>query len=156
MPAAKSKGFTLVELMFVILIFGVMVSLSIPGFNHFLQTWKLHGEVDEMAATLRTARSAAVMRNRNTVFRFDMNRRTYFYFQDDDRDGVQDNGEYRSAVHTLPASINFESQTLGGTAVTFGPKGNTMQSGAIVLQNGLQRTRQIEIFGGTGNIRTGN
>jgi hypothetical protein len=30
-----------------------------------------------------------------------------------------------------------------------------MQSGSIILENGLERTRQITIFGGTGNIRTG-
>lgn len=156
MLAAKSNGFTLVELMIVILIFGVMLTLSIPSFGRFLQTWKLHGEVDRMAATLRMARSAAVMRNSAAVFRFDTNRRTYFYFEDNDGDGQLDNGEYRSATHTLPASINFESHTLGGTAVTFGPRGNTMQGGSITLQNGLDRTRQITIFGGTGNIRSGN
>lgn len=156
MHAAKPKGFTLVELMFVILIFGVMTTLSIPSFSRFLQTWKLHGEVDRMAATLRTARSAAVMRNINTVFLFNMNQRTYFYFEDEDGDGQRDTGEYRSATHTLPPAISFDSHTLGGTVITFGPRGNTMQGGSITLQNGLERTRQITIFGGTGNIRAGN
>ncbi len=156
MRAIKSKGFTLVELMFVILIFGVMLTLSIPGFSRFLQTWKLHGEVDRVAGTLRTARSAAVMKNRNAVFRFDMTRGTYFYFEDDDGDGQHDAGEYRSATHRLSPSIIFDSHSLGATSVVFGPRGNTMQAGAITLQNGLQRTRQVTIFGGTGNIRTGN
>lgn len=156
MPDLKSKGFTLVELMFVILIFGLVLTASMPGFNRFLQTWKLHGEADQMATVLRTARSAAVMKNINAVFQFDMNRRTYFYFEDDDRDGVRDAGEYRSATYALAPSITFDSQTLGGTVVTFGPRGNTMQSGAIVLENGLLKTRQVTIFGGTGNIRAGN
>ncbi len=156
MHAAKSKGFTLVELMFVILIFGVMMTISIPSFGRFLQTWKLHGEVDRMAASLRTARSAAIMRNINAVFQFSMDQENYFYFEDEDSDGQRDTAEYRSAVHTLPPGIVFDSQTLGGTVVTFGPRGNTTQSGSIVLENGLERTRQITIFGGTGNIRTGN
>jgi len=155
MHTAKSKGFTLVELMFVIMIFGLIMTASMPSFGRFLQTWKLHGEVDRMAATLRTARGAAVMRNIDAVFSFNTNQRTYFYFEDADGDGARDNNEYRSATYTLPPGINFESQTLGGTTVTFGPRGNTMQSGSITLQNGLERTRQITIFGGTGNIRTG-
>jgi prepilin-type N-terminal cleavage/methylation domain-containing protein len=155
MHIAKSKGFTLVELMFVILIFGVVMTASIPSFGRFLQTWKLHGEVDRIAATLRTARGAAIMRNIDAVFRFDTNQGTYFYFEDVDSDGVRDTGEYRSATHTLPPGISFESQTLGGTTITFGPRGNTMQSGSIILQNTLERTRQITLFGGTGNIRTG-
>jgi type II secretion system protein H len=155
MHTAKSKGFTLVELMFVIMIFGLIMTASMPSFGRFLQTWKLHGEADRMAATLRTARGAAIMRNIDAVFSFDTNQRTYFYFEDADGDGSRDNNEYRSATYTLPPGINFESQTLGGTRVTFGPRGNTMQSGSITLQNGLERTRQITIFGGTGNIRTG-
>ena len=63
MHVAKSKGFTLVELMFVILVFGLTMVMSLPGFGRFLQTWKLHGEVDQMASTMRSARSAAIMKN---------------------------------------------------------------------------------------------
>jgi prepilin-type N-terminal cleavage/methylation domain-containing protein len=155
MHAAKSKGFSLVELMFVIMVFGLVMAASMPSFGRFLQTWKLHGEVDRMAAALRTARSAAVMRNINAVFQFDLDAGTYFYFEDEDADGQRDTAEYRSATFTLPPGIMFDSQTLGGTTVTFGPRGNTMQSGAIILENGLEKTRQITIFGGTGNIRTG-
>ena len=155
MHIAKSKGFSLVELMFVILIFGLVMAASIPSFGRFLQTWKLHGEVDRLAATLRTARSVAVMRNISAVFQFDTDAGTYFYFEDDDGDSVRDSAEYRSATFTLPPGISFESETLGGTTITFGPRGNTMQSGSITLENGLERTRQITIFGGTGNIRTG-
>ena len=155
MHIAKSKGFSLVELMFVIMIFGVLMVASMPSFGRFLQTWKLHGEVDRMAAALRTARSTAVMRNINAVFQFDTDAGTYFYFEDEDGDGVRDSAEYRSATFTLPPGISFESETLGGTTITFGPRGNTMQSGSITLENGLERTRQITIFGGTGNIRTG-
>ena len=155
MYVAKSKGFSLVELMFVILIFGVLMTASMPSFGRFLQTWKLHGEVDRMATALRTARSSAVMRNINAVFQFNINNGTYFYFEDDDHDGARDSGEYRSATFSLPPGIKIDSQTLGGTTITFGPRGNTMQSGSIILENGLERTRQITIFGGTGNIRTG-
>ena len=155
MHIAKTKGFTLVELMFVLLIFGLVMTASMPSFGRFLQTWKLHGEVDRMAATMRTARGAAIMRNINAVFSFNINQRTYFYFEDEDRDGTRDTTEYRSATYTLPPGIKFDSQTIGSTTVTFGPRGNTIQSGSIILENGLERTRQITIFGGTGNIRTG-
>lgn len=156
MHLAKSRGFTLVELMFVLLVFGLTMTMSLPGFGRFLQTWKLHGEVDQMASTMRTARSAAIMRNINVVFQFDMARGTYFYFEDENGDGARGKGEYRSATHNLPPSISFESQTLGTTTITFGPRGNTMQSGTITMQNGLQKTRQLSLFGGTGNIKVGS
>ena len=155
MHFARNKGFTLVELMFVILILGLTLAISLPGFGRFLQTWKLHGEVDQFASILRTARSAAVMRNVDAVFQFDVNNGTYFYYEDNDGDGQRDNSEYRSTIFSLPPGIRFESHTLSATTLTFGPKGNTNESGAIILENGLEKTRQVSIFGGTGNIRVG-
>lgn len=155
MHYARNKGFTLVELMFVILIFGLVMVASLPGFGRFLQTWKLHGEVDQLASIMRTARSAAVMRNVDAIFQFDVNRGTYFYYEDNDGDGQRDAGEYRSSVFTLPAGIRFESHTLSATTLTFEPRGNTNESGSITLENSRQKTRQISIFGGTGNVRVG-
>lgn len=152
MHLAKDKGFTLVELMFVVLIFGLMMLVSIPGFGRFLQTWKLRGEVDRMASAMRTARSAAIMKNVESVFTFNTNQRTYFYYEDLDGDSQRDANEYRSATHTLPAGIIFRGHTLNGTTITFGPRGNASENGTITLQNGLNRTRQISLFGGTGNI----
>ena len=155
MHYARNKGFTLVELMFVILIMGLTLAISLPGFGRFLQTWKLHGEVDQLAAVLRTARSAAVMRNVDAIFQFDTNNGTYFYYEDTDGDGQRDNNEYRSSIFTLPPGIRFESHTLSATTLTFGPRGNSNESGAIILENGSLKTRQVSIFGGTGNIRVG-
>jgi len=152
MHIGKSQGFTLVELMFVILIFGLTMLVSIPGFGRFLQTWKLNGEVDTMASTMRTARSAAIMRNTDAVFQFDVNQQTYFYYEDLDRNGSRDKGEYRSATHTLSPGVIFRGHTLNSTSITFGPRGNASEDGDITLQNGLNRTRRINLFGGTGNI----
>jgi prepilin-type N-terminal cleavage/methylation domain-containing protein len=148
----KNGGFTLAELMIVILIMGLIAVLALPGYTRFLQNWKLNGEADQFAAALRTARSAAVMKNTNAVFVFNVNNRTYFYFEDTDRDGVRDNNEYRSATYRLIPQISIAAHTLSGTTLTFGPMGNTRESGSITLRNTLHNTRTIRIFGGTGNI----
>jgi len=155
MQIARSHGFTLVELMFVVLVFGLTMALSLPGFGKFLATWKLHGEVDQMASTMRAARSAAIMKNIDAVFQFDVNRGIYFYFEDEDGDGTRDANEYRSAIHNLPPGITFDSHTFGSTTITFGPRGNTTQSGSIMMENTNHKTRQLSLFGGTGNIKTG-
>ncbi|UCH83246.1 MAG: GspH/FimT family pseudopilin [Candidatus Latescibacterota bacterium] len=156
MHLVKSRGFTLVELMFVVLVIGLMLLMSLPGFGRFLQTWKLHGEIDRMASTMRAARSAAIMKNIDAVFQFDVIRGTYSYFEDEDGDGSRDNDEYRSATHNLPPGITFDSHTFGATTITFGPRGNTTQSGSITMGNTLHKTRQLSLFGGTGNIKTGS
>lgn len=149
-----NKGFSLVELMVVILIIGIAIALSIPAFGRFLQGWRLSGSIDRLSSTLRTARSAAVMKRVNTVFQFDTDTNTYFYFEDLNGNGSRDNTEYRSATYELPSGITFQGYTLPSTIVTFGPKGNTAASGTITLQNLRGATRSVRIFGGTGNIST--
>ena len=71
----KNKGFTLAELMIVILIIGLITALALPGYSQFLQSWKLNGEAEQFASALRTARSAAVMRNLDAVFTNELNMR---------------------------------------------------------------------------------
>ncbi len=148
----KKAGFTLVELMVTVCIIGLIAVLSIPGFTRFRQSWKLNGEADQIASTIRAARAAAVMKSINAIFTFDMDNSTFFYFEDNDRDGTRDSDEYRSATYDLDPAIVFSASTLPGTTLTFGSMGNTPNSGIITLRNTYNRTRNIRVYGGTGNI----
>jgi prepilin-type N-terminal cleavage/methylation domain-containing protein len=148
----NDRGVTLMEIMITIIIAGMVVVLSVPSFNRFLQSWKLNGEAEQFAVVLRTARSAAVVKNTNAVFSFDEHRRTYFYFEDLDKDGVCDNSEYRSATYRFVPQVTFAARTLPGTTVTFGPMGNTRFSGSVTLRNNRERIKTVRIYGGTGNI----
>lgn len=146
-------GFTLTELMIVIVITGIAVTASMPAFGRFMQSWRLSGEAENMATMLRKARSVAVMKNIDAVFDFDDTNNNYFYFEDDNGNGTKDAGEYQSETRTFAPGIEFDSKTLSGTSVTFGPKGNTLESGTITLANVRSGNRTIRIFGGTGNIQ---
>lgn len=148
----KKAGFTLTELMVTISIIGILAVVSLPAYTHFLHNWQLNGEADQLAGVMRAARAAAIMKNINAVFSFDMDANTFFYFEDNDRDGSRDNSEYRSATFTLPPSVEISAHTLGGTILTFGAMGNTAANGTITLRNVNNRTRRVRIFGGTGNI----
>jgi len=150
--AKSCRGFTLVELMISISIIGLIAVLSVPSFSRFLQSWKLAGEANEFASTLRTARAAAIVKNISVVFTFDTDDETFFYYEDSDRDGTLDNSEYSSATYRLETGIAFAGHTLSSGTLTFGAMGNTRESGSITLRNSYNRTRTVRIFGGTGNI----
>ena len=145
-------GFTLIELMVSILIIGLVAVLSVPMYGRFSQNWKLNGEAQQFAAALRTARSAAVMKNISTVFVFDTDNNEYFFFEDEDRDGARDANEYRSATYELYEGIVITAHTLSTTTLTFGHLGNTRESGSITLRNNNNNIKAVRIFGGTGNI----
>jgi Tfp pilus assembly protein FimT len=139
--------------MITVLILGLVAVLALPTYGRFVQDWKLNGEADQFAAALRAARSAAVMKNIDVVFTFDMDNNTYSYFEDENGNGVRDNSEYRSAVFELYHGITITAHTFTGTTLTFGSRGNTRDSGSITLRNAYNRNKSIRIFGGTGNIK---
>ena len=148
----SEEGFTLTELMIVIAILGLIAVLAVPNIKGFLQTWKLNGETQELATTLRTARSAAVRRNAEVIFTFDMNTNSYFYFEDDDGDGSYDSGEYMSETKEMDPQVVITAHTLPSNIITFGSKGETGSSGTITIRNNRKSIKNIRIMGGSGNI----
>ncbi len=146
------RGFTLTELMIAITILGLIAVLSVPNYQRFMMGWRLNGETQQLASALRTARSSAVMKNIDVVFTFDPDANTYSWFEDMNRNGNLDNGEYESAEFELTDTVEIAAHTLSSTVLTFGSKGNTRESGSITLRNPLNNVRSVRIFGGTGNV----
>lgn len=61
------RGFTIIELMTVVVIAGVLVTLALPAFRDMLERRRLEGQANELATDLQYAKSEAVARNRNSV-----------------------------------------------------------------------------------------
>ncbi len=61
--ARQSQGFTLVELMAVMVVIGVLATFAVPGITGMVNNSRLSGQASELAATLQLARSEAVRRN---------------------------------------------------------------------------------------------
>jgi Tfp pilus assembly protein FimT len=138
--------------MITISIMGIIAVASVPAMGRFMQSWRLSGQTSELAGFLRKARSTAVMKNREVVFKFKMSDKTYYYFEDLDGDGVRDSQEYHSGVQQLSGGIAFEGHTLSGPILIFSPRGNANEGGTITLQNTRANTRSVSIFGGTGAV----
>jgi type IV fimbrial biogenesis protein FimT len=64
-------GFTIIELMVVIVIAGVLLVLALPSFNDMLARRRLQGQANELVTDLSYAKSEAVQRNRNVLLRTD-------------------------------------------------------------------------------------
>lgn len=61
------RGFTLQELIIVILIVGIMASLAAPSFQSFIQNQRVQSLSSELLTSLTLARSEAIKRNNNVV-----------------------------------------------------------------------------------------
>lgn len=63
----RQRGFTIIELMVVIVIAGVLLTLALPAFNDMLARRRLEGQANEFVTDLAYAKSEAVQRNRNVA-----------------------------------------------------------------------------------------
>lgn len=73
----RERGFTLLEMMIVLVLAGLMLTLVPPLFSGRTSTAELKATARELAAALRFARGQAITRQRETVLMLDTERRRY-------------------------------------------------------------------------------
>lgn len=59
----RARGFTLLEMMVTVAIVGILTSLALPSLQRFLTARGVVGQADELASSLRLARSSALRLN---------------------------------------------------------------------------------------------
>ncbi len=60
----NTKGFSLVEIMVVVAVFGLLVAISVPGFSSYTHANRLSTSASRLAADLQWARSTSIANGR--------------------------------------------------------------------------------------------
>ncbi|MCE5252046.1 prepilin-type N-terminal cleavage/methylation domain-containing protein [bacterium] len=158
MTAKNVKGFSLVELMIVMVILGIMVTIAIPSLDFVFSKDKLRKSTSTVTASLYTARMKAV--NDAEPYGVQFNTNGDFYLI---RDPEGDN-EIRGATNHLEDGISFSTITFQNDLVIFNEFGQLKKSclpsgvytGQIMVTNGSVDSTMIEITFLTGRIRETN
>lgn len=118
---ADKNGFSLVELIVTLSIFGLLMAIAIPSFITYLPTMRIKGAARDIASAFQWARMKAVSENNNFAVKFTGS--SYSIYDDNDNDGIYadttDPLDIAVRTSTLPDGVSFGV----GTNVTTGVSG---------------------------------
>ena len=147
---SPGKGFTLIELMIVMLIMAIMLSISLPAFRSMGRGSALRNSVSSVCNTLSMARQWAITHKENVTFEWkspsDTN--SYFYV-------LNEANKCLSPTNELPLEIEFDlSSNNNFTFKSDGAVGDCIQK-KIILKDTKKASakKTITINGLTGGIR---
>lgn len=101
-PSNKNQGFTLIELMVVIIIAAILLTIAVPSFTSLIKRNNVDSLQSKFASALATARTEAASRNKIISICGSVNeincdggewKRGWVVFEDQDGDGTVDDGD---------------------------------------------------------------
>ncbi len=150
-----TAGFSLTELMVVLVIFGIMTAVALPGLNRFLRSVDLNGQVQQTATMIRVVRQRAITENNNYILYWDNAAQGFGWYDDDNNNGARDVTEKRKDPTSYAAWItitNSGTNPFASTITTFFPNGSASQSGTCLFTNSDGYVRTLSIVRPTGMV----
>ncbi len=151
----SEAGFTLAELAVVMVIFGIVSSIALPGLNKFLRSLDLNGQVQSTASTLRVVRQRAITENNIYCVTYDTTARVFVWFDDDNNDGAKQGTEKGGTTQPFASWITVAqsgSNPFTVTTLMFYPNGSTNSSGSLIFSNSDGYSRSLSVVRPTGMV----
>jgi len=120
----NSKGFTLIELIIVVVLIGLMSAIAIPNFINWLPNYRLKAATRQLYGAAMKAKGEAVKRNVNCALSFNQTiggvANVYVVYVDDNSNCQFDTGEtIITQVTDWPKQVSFDTSKGGGDGLSF-------------------------------------
>src|SRR6185369_6234047 len=131
------RGFSLIELMVTIVVFGMLIGFSIPSYQRYALTQKLRGTSENLVQTIQLQRSRAMATGQNVTLNFNTAAPA----------GWTVMSANRSNHMNLPLGVTYASAN--PTSLTLTRDGRVSSSALVVFQNriGTQDTVSVQLSG---------
>lgn len=131
------KGFSLIELMVVLALFGTLMTFGIPAFQSYLQSSQLRGTSENLVQTIQLQRSRAMATGQSVSITFNTS----------SPNSWTSTGSSGSKQHALPRGVTYVSAA--PTTIQLTRDGHVNTSGLVVFQNrsGARDTVSIQVSG---------
>lgn len=158
-PHAFANGFTLIEVLVVVVIVGILGSLAVPRVQPLLASIRMISAVDNVKKRLVTAKIRAVANPfAHCGVYFNVTEGTLLLFLDDNTNNhAYDAGvdEVYLVEWSLPQGISFSEtdNTLVDDVVLFRGDGSAKYGGSIHLVDTFGRNKTVNVLAATGRVR---
>lgn len=134
----RNEGFTLIEILVVLVIASIIGSIAVPSFKTFIQNNRMSGQANGLLGFLNAARAEAITQRRTISVCPSANGtscdntaldKRWIYFIDIDSDGVVDADDTVVRQYNTPESGIVISR-LGVEKIQFNSQGNMVNSGS--------------------------
>ncbi|MFH1337149.1 MAG: GspH/FimT family pseudopilin [Candidatus Zixiibacteriota bacterium] len=154
----NDKGFTMLEMMIIVVVIGIIATLSLPGFGKVMDRLKLKTAGRDVVSAMRFARSAAVSQKDQFGVYFDQSARTFLIFKDiaNQSSFTYDVGaDSVIQIKNLPRNVNFGYTSIPGPAIIFKPNGSAYTSGQVYMSSYGQYEGYltVDVLGSTGRVK---
>ena len=169
--APRQAGYTLVELLVVIIIIGIVSAIAFPNFRAMVNGNRLTAGANEMVASLQVARAEAIRRNARTILCPSTNGTAcagtnwgrHIAFVDANRNNTPDAGEVLRDTSVDTSSVVLASPAISATnRIVFKPDGRARAGTAanaailagkisvcVAVTNPAANVRDVEIGAGS-------
>ncbi len=148
--ACKDDGFTLIELIIVVILVGLMAALAAPAIGNSLSSIRLNTSIRRLSAVLRNTRSRAIADKQNYRISFIPEGTSYSYpTTSGDKSITIAHGIQIKSVYQADEDIEMEELNL-----YFYPKGNS-NGGKIVLENEREQSFYLIVDAISGRVKIG-
>lgn len=134
------KGFTLVELVVVMVIIAICAALTIPNFAAWMRSYHLRSAARDMVSILRTANMRAITNSREYRVYFSDDHEKY-WLERGDQFATADWGAAErkdSPDYPLPTGVNIEINGTMDHFIQFNPNSTCDKGPAIIVKNTKQ------------------
>jgi prepilin-type N-terminal cleavage/methylation domain-containing protein len=131
------RGFSLIELMVAIVVFGLLIGFSVPSYQTYALTQKLRGTSENLVQTINLQRSRAMATGQSVTINFNTGAPAGWTVMSAGRQNQM----------ALPRGITYASAN--PATLTLTRDGQVNNSGLVVFQNrtGTQDTVSIQLSG---------
>lgn len=158
----KEHGFTLIELMSVIIILGILIVIAIPGFSVMGTGMRLKSAARDIISDIQLAKARSLRdRSTYTIF-FDTNNRKYTVstggeeikaVELSDYKGVEFGSGHGKVGDDPSAEEVTDGITFSGNTITFNSN-STVSTGGVYLKDADNRTYAVISLSVAGGVKT--